>query len=143
MEQEKQLLETLISNMGFEDFSVTPSQDSRRLLVFINDAPFLSHNLSGFVSDLDFIFKSILHKRGHDLVFVDINNYRKEREDIIIKLARAAAKKSAVTRKEIALPTMNSFERRIVHTELAMNPDIETESSGEGKARHVVIKPID
>ncbi len=143
MEQEKQLLETLISKMGFEDFSVTPSQDSRRLLIFINDAPFLSHNLSGLVADLDFIFKSMLHKQGYDIVFIDINNYRKEREDIIIKLARAAAKKSAVTCKDIALPTMNSFERRIVHTELAMNPDIKTESDGEGKARHVVIKPIE
>ena len=37
---------------------------------------------------------------------------------------------------------MNSYERRLVHTALAIHPDVTTESVGEGKERYVVIKPI-
>lgn len=141
-DQSQQLLESLVSKMGFTDFSITPAQDARRYTVFINDAPYITRHLSQIISDLDFIFKAMLRKHGLEIAFVDINNYRKEREDIIVKLAKAAAKKCSVTQKEVALPPMNSFERRIVHTELSVHPDVVTESRGEGKQRQVVIAPF-
>jgi len=141
-DQSQQLLESLVSKMGFTDFSVTPAQDTRRYTVFINDAPYVTRHLSQIISDLDFLFKAMLRKQGLEIAFVDINNYRKEREDIIVKLAKAAAKKCSVTQKEVALPPMNSFERRIVHTELSVHPDVVTESRGEGKQRMVVIAPF-
>ena len=37
---------------------------------------------------------------------------------------------------------MNSYERRLVHVELAIHPDVTTESIGAGKNRYVIIKPI-
>ncbi|MBI2506918.1 MAG: hypothetical protein HYW00_02165, partial [Candidatus Colwellbacteria bacterium] len=36
---------------------------------------------------------------------------------------------------------MNAYERRLVHTELAMRPDVTTESVGT-ISRYVVVKPI-
>jgi spoIIIJ-associated protein len=47
------------------------------------------------------------------------------------------------TKVAISLPSMNSYERRIIHTALAIHPDITTVSMGEGKGRYVVIKPIE
>ena len=73
---------------------------------------------------------------------IDVNYYKKEREGLIIKLARAAARKAAATGEPVDLPHMNAYERRLVHTELAVRPDVETESSGEGRVRHVVVRPI-
>jgi predicted RNA-binding protein Jag len=35
---------------------------------------------------------------------------------------------------------MNSFERRSVHTLLSEDPDIITDSEGEGVNRHIVIR---
>jgi spoIIIJ-associated protein len=61
---------------------------------------------------------------------------------LIGELARAAAKKATATKTEISLPAMNSYERRLVHVELAVRPDVKTESAGEGKERYVIIKPI-
>jgi spoIIIJ-associated protein len=75
-------------------------------------------------------------------VFLDVNNYREERKTLIAELARAAAKKAVATKNDIPLPTMNSYERRLVHTELAIHPEVKTESMGEGKERYVVIRPI-
>jgi predicted RNA-binding protein Jag len=37
---------------------------------------------------------------------------------------------------------MNSYERRIVHVELAIHPNVKTESVGEGRERYIVIKPL-
>ena len=38
---------------------------------------------------------------------------------------------------------MNAYERRLVHVELAVHPDVRTESEGDGRERCVVIKPIE
>jgi len=142
MDKIYQKLQTLINLMGFNDFSINTAEESKRLNIFINDVNFVSGQLSQFVSDLEYLIKMIAKKEGVDMVFIDINNHRKEREDLIIKLAKASAKKAVVTKSEIVLPPMNAFERRLVHAELAVNPDIKTESTGEGKERRVVIKPI-
>lgn len=139
----KETIEQLIRLMGFNDFAVSYIEDSRRFLIFINDAPFLQRFLPQFISDLEFVVKMIFNKKNIDIAFIDINNYRKDREDLIAKLAKAAAKKASVTKKEVSLPAMNAYERRIVHSELSLHPDLKTESSGEGKQRHVVIKPIE
>ena len=139
----KETIEQLIRLMGFNDFAVSYIEDSRRFMIFINDAPFLQRFLPQFISDLEFVVKMIFNKKNIDIAFIDINNYRKDREDLIAKLAKAAAKKASVTKKEVSLPAMNAYERRIVHSELSLHPDLKTESSGEGKQRHVVIKPIE
>lgn len=143
MKEMQETIQNLINLMGFSDSSVSFAEDSKRFSIFINDGGgFLERNLPQFVSDMDFVIKMIAKKKFGSLVFIDVNNYRKEREDLIIKLAKAAAKKAVVNKEDVALPPMNAFERRIIHAELSMNPDIKTESMGEGKDRHVVIRPI-
>lgn len=138
----EEIVHDLVSRMGFRDVSVSHHEETRRVSVFINDAPFLEKHLPGFVQDMDFILKLILKKRNAEFVFIDINNHKREREQLIAKLAKAAAKKAATTGETIELPPMNAYERRIIHTELAIHPDLRTESEGEGKHRRVVIYPI-
>ena len=95
------------------------------------------------VINLDYLVKLMANKIGEaSPFFVDINNYRRERENLILELARAAARKVIATKQEISLPAMNAYERRLVHLELVSRPDVKTESVGEGKSRYVVIKPI-
>ncbi|MFA7201753.1 MAG: R3H domain-containing nucleic acid-binding protein [Candidatus Paceibacterota bacterium] len=143
LQEIKDIIEKLVYTMGFRDVSISLYEEGRRFSIFINDASFLDRYLSSFVSDLDYVLKMILKKKGCEFVFIDINNHRKEREDLLIKLARAAAKKVSITKKEIILPAMNAFERRIIHAELATNPDIKTESVGEGRDRKVVVQPLE
>ncbi len=143
MNEAKEIIEKLIALMGFYDYSVSYIEDSRRFLIFINDAPFLQRFLPQFISDFEFVIKMIFNKKNIDIAFIDVNNYRKDREILIVKLAKAAAKKSSVTKQEVPLPAMNAYERRIVHSELSLHPDLKTESLGEGKQRHVIIKPIE
>ena len=143
MSEIKDVFEQLLRLMGFSDFSITTTEESRRLSVFINEGPYLDRYVPHLVADFEFLLKMIAKKKGQSFVFVDINNYRKNREDLIVKLAKAAAKKSATEKKIISLPAMNAYERRLVHAELAVHPDIKTESEGEGRDRHVVLRPIE
>lgn len=116
--------------------------DSRRLSIFVNEGEWFKKMLPSVVSDLTQIFRVLSQHYGFEPPFVDVNNYRKERERLIVDLAKAAARKAVLEKTNVPLPAMNSYERRIVHTELATRPDVTTESTGEGPSRAVVIKPL-
>lgn len=137
-------IKKIIENMGLDDMEVSCDEENRKVSVFINDErnPFIKTNLQKIVQDFNLISQLITKKMGEPSFFIDINNYRLERERIIVELAKAAARKAVATKAEIALPAMNAYERRLVHVELAARPDIKTESVGAGKNRYVVIRFI-
>lgn len=136
-------LKKIIELMGFEDFSLNYDAESGRFLIFINEGDFFKKLLPTFVTNLDCVFKIVAAKKGSDKpVFVDINNYRRERESLILEIARVAAKRAAATKQNVSLPIMNAYERRLIHLELASRPDVGTESVGDGKNRYVVVRPI-
>ncbi len=140
MDQLHSNIQKLIELMGFSDFSVSFEPESNRFLIFINDDDFLKNFLPNFVANFDYLVKLMAKKIGVEMVVVDINNYRRERENLILELARAAARKTTATKQEVALPMMNAYERRLVHLELVSYPDIKTESVGEGRDRYVTVK---
>lgn len=74
-------------------------------------------------------------------ILVDINNYRKDRNDLVVELAKTTAQKVIATQKAEVLFPMSAYERRIVHLALASLSDIITESIGDEPKRRVVIKP--
>jgi spoIIIJ-associated protein len=75
------------------------------------------------------------------LIVIDINGYREKRTKGIEQKARELAHKVRTTGKEIELPFLNSFERRVVHSIVSTIADVESESRGEGLERRLVIKP--
>ena len=142
MEKIESIIKEMIGMMGFDDFSVNYSVDGGRFSIFINDSFISENNLPAIMNSFDSVIKLIARKNSVDFVIVDINNYRRKREDLILEIARVTARKSIAEKQEMSLPVMNAYERRLVHTELAKHPDIKTESVGEGRERYVVIKPI-
>jgi len=135
-------IKNLLEMMGLNDLAVNFDSENKKLTVFINEGEWLKKWLPYLVADLEHIVRLLTKKHNQENVFVDINNYRKEREEIILQLAKAAAQKALLNKEEIKLPAMNAYERRLVHVELATRPDVKTESIGEGKERYVIVKPI-
>jgi spoIIIJ-associated protein len=143
METWDQIIKKILSGMGFIDYRVELAEDGSRNAAFIyENEVFIKENLPMIVESINHLLQMIAKKNATKPIFLDINNYRQEREGLIAELARAAAKKVSTTKQEVSLPAMNSYERRIVHVELAIHPDVKTESIGEGKERYIVIKPI-
>jgi len=70
---------------------------------------------------------------------VDVAGYKKHRRDSLQRLAIYLAEQVKSRRRPITMEPMPADERRIVHLTLADNPDITTQSIGEGESRKVVI----
>lgn len=129
--------------MGFRDYRLELIiEESRGSLFIYENEVWLKENLPMVVESINHLLQMVAKKNQVKGVFLDINNYRQERESLIGELARAAAKKVMLTKTEVQLPSMNSYERRLVHVELALHPEVKTESVGEGKERYVIIKPV-
>ena len=73
MSEIKDVFEQLLRLMGFSDFSITTTEESRRLSVFINEGPYLDRYVPHLVADFEFLLKMIAKKKGQSFVFVDIN----------------------------------------------------------------------
>jgi spoIIIJ-associated protein len=143
MESWETFITQALTLIGFRDYRVEVKEEERRGAVFIyEDQALLKENLPSIVDAMNHLVQMVARRRKQEPIFIDINNYRRDREAIIAELARAAAKKASATKENVSLPAMNSYERRIVHTELAIHPDVRTESLGEGKERYVVVMPI-
>ena len=74
-------------------------------------------------------------------IILDVENYKEKKIKNIEYLAKKTAREVAKTKVEAKLDSMNSYERRIVHSILADDKYVFTESTGEEPNRSVVIKP--
>lgn len=72
-------------------------------------------------------------------VVVDVEDYRKRREETLIRLATRLAERVARTGESAALEPMSAHERRVIHLALQESSDVTTTSEGEDPFRRVVI----
>ena len=80
-------------------------------------------------------------KYEQDIPFIiDINNYKKDKEEKLKSLARSVALKVRRTREQEILKPMASYDRWVIHNFLADEEDLATESSGREPERKVVVK---
>ncbi len=77
---------------------------------------------------------------GKIRLYLDIEGYKEKRAQTLIDLANKMADKAEEIERNVHLDPMTPYERRIVHTTLQNRTLVETESTGEGEKRHVVIK---
>ena len=109
-----------------------------------------STHLNGFligqhgdtVRALQFIVSNALKNQNYETtrVNVDVADYKKQRADRLAEQASAWLQKVQETGEPMELKPMNAADRRIVH-KLADEAGLTTESVGEGRDRHVVLKP--
>lgn len=84
----------------------------------------------------------IAQKNGEWLkVIVHVGDYREKRNSYLENMANQVAERVVQTNKEEMLPSMSSFERRIIHLALSNHPHVTTESTGEAGERRIVVKP--
>jgi spoIIIJ-associated protein len=76
---------------------------------------------------------------GRGGVTVDVEHYRHRNEERIVNLAKRMADRVRESGNSITLEPMSAAERRLVHVTFADDPEVETNSIGEGDNRKVVI----
>lgn len=87
---------------------------------------------------------AVNRKSADEKVFftLDVEDYRRRREEALIKLAKSVAERAIKTRREVRLEPMSRHERKIIHSVLQDNDRVETHSSGEEPYRYVVVTPV-
>ena len=76
---------------------------------------------------------------GRGSVTIDVEQYRRRREEQVVSLAERMAELVREDGDPITLEPMSAAERRLVHLALVDDPDLATNSVGEGESRKVVI----
>ncbi len=86
---------------------------------------------------------SLVVNKDHDIpykkVVLDVENYRKKREETLIRVAEKTAYKVRKTRRPYKLEPMNPYERRIIHSALQDNKYVYTFSEGDEPHRRIVV----
>jgi spoIIIJ-associated protein len=81
-------------------------------------------------------------KHGIDVAsfLIDVNGYHENQMEVVRAHARLLAQRARLFKHDVEMDPMSSYERLVVHELFAEDPEIKTESQGEGKFRHIVIK---
>jgi spoIIIJ-associated protein len=74
-------------------------------------------------------------------IVIDVEGYKTRREEMLRRLAARMADQAIQLGRTVTLEPMPPYERRIVHLALRDNPEVRTESIGEGEHRKVTIIP--
>jgi len=91
---------------------------------------------------LQFIVSNALRNNEYQYtrVNIDIADYKKHRADELSERALTWVEKVKSSGEQFELRPMSPADRRIVH-KVAGEHGIETESVGEGRDRHIILKP--
>ncbi len=92
---------------------------------------------------LEYLSNAVLNRQQSDniRVTIDVGGYKRRHEERLRDLARKAAERVRSSGQPYSMKPMNAAERRIIHMELADDPSVISDSSGEGRDRKVVVHP--
>ena len=74
-------------------------------------------------------------------ISLEVGDYKKNRTDWLNVLAKDTRERVLAEGKEIAIPELKSWERRVVHLLLQNDEKVISESQGEGRDRVLIVRP--
>lgn len=142
----KKYLEDILSFFGLNTQIHATSEDD------VIELSVPSTHLNGFLIGqrgenmraMQFLVSTALKNKGFEYVRVnvDIADYKKQRAERLAKQAEEWAKEVQSSGEPKELQPMNAVDRRTVH-KVAQEYGIVSESVGEGRDRHIVLKPAE
>lgn len=140
----KKYLEDLLSFFGLNTDVYATTEDGEVIELSIP-----STRLNGFLIGqrgetmraLQFMVSSALKNQNYSVTRcnVDVADYKKQRADRLAKTAEEWVKKVQDSGEPYEVKPMNAADRRVVHR-VAADAGLASESVGEGRDRHIVLK---
>lgn len=145
MAQLQRLIESFLENLGiaYTRIDLTHEDGQVVFVVRTNDSGLLIGQNGENLRALNTLVRRIGERKFGQIppeaFLLDVNGYytRKIRE--IKQQATLLADRARLFKSSIEMSPMNAYERMVVHALFSNNPEISTESRGEGRLRHVVI----
>jgi spoIIIJ-associated protein len=142
----KNFIKEFFEKMGFDvDFNFLIENSIIKIDLKTNEASYLIGEKGEVLFNIQHIIYLLLKKNIKDFNFasleLDINDYKKKKINFLKSMISDIADEVALSRKEIVLPPMSAYERKIVHLQIAERKDVVSESVGQEPERKIIIKP--
>ena len=140
----KETITEITKMMGMTvNLEVRRRDDNITIKIFSDHNAVLIGKNGSTIEALQTIIRQITHTATKEYIgiILDVENYKDKRIKNLEYLAKKVAKEVKETKVETKLDSMNSYERRIIHSILSDNKYVYTESVGEEPNRCVVVKP--
>lgn len=140
----KKFLEEILDQMHFENATVYGNLEGSIIKldakVDENDTGIAIGRGGQTLDAIELLIRKSIDSRANNLrVNVDINNYKKRRDEKIVELAADTARKVQRSKKSWNLKYMNSYERRLAHEEISKHENVTSHSEGIEPKRYVVV----
>jgi len=141
----KKYLEDLLSFFGLNTDVKATNSDGEVIELQVPSTHlngFLIGNHGETMHAMQFLVSSALKSSGHEIsrVNVDIAEYKLQRAGRLAQKALDWVEQVKKSGKEMHLQPMNAADRRVIH-QLASEHGLSTQSVGDGRDRHIVLKP--
>ena len=140
-------VKTVISDIGLSaEAELYSCEDGTRRITIVGDdaSALIGHHgdtldALQYLANLASARKNIRGERDKSRVTLDIEGYRKKREETLRALARRMAAKALRNKRSVMLEPMSAYERRIIHSEIQGIEGVSTNSIGSDNNRKIVI----
>jgi len=135
----KVFLET--ANIKNTNYIVNREKDKIFIKITGEESSCLIGYRGGVLNALQNVITVIANKKAISKVNIvlDIEEYRQKRKVVLENLAEKMAASVIKKQKKVVLEPMTAYERKIIHSKLQANKEVETHSIGEEPYRKVVI----
>lgn len=143
-EQLTELTKKILDLLGIDDATVSVTTGHRTVVAVTTsgDTPLIGAN-GDHLRALNMLLRRLVEKQHGEKAtsfLVDINGYHEAQMEQVRANARVLAQRTRLFKHDTDMEPMTSYERLVVHELFAEDPEIKTESAGEGKFRHIVLK---
>jgi spoIIIJ-associated protein len=143
-EQIAEFVRNVVAAMGV-DVTVTSEVDADGIRVDVSgeEGELLVRRKGEALDALQHLVNSIWRDQsGRDgRIVVDCLDFRKGKDAELRQMARFMIEKAKMTRVPQEMGPLNSYSRRLVHLEVSLDPDVASESQGDGLVKTVIISP--
>jgi len=136
-------LKPILEKMGITaNLEITHEEDQITVRLTGDDIGIVIGRRGETLDALQYLLSLVVNRRSEEYtrVIMDVADYRKKREETLVRLAKRVAEKVIKYRKNITLEPMNPYERRIIHSTLQNHKYVETQSTGEEPNRRVIVR---
>ena len=136
----KELFDLLSINDPFE---ISEEEDSINITLDTQESGIIIGRHGDTLESLQLILSLCIAKEAGEFkrVSLEVGDYKKNREDYLKSLAHQTKDRVISEGREITLPNLKPWERRVVHLEFQDDDEVVSESVGEGRDRTLVVRP--
>jgi len=137
-------LEAKIEKERIED--IGGEQEVYTINLRADDPNLLIGQYGSNLQSLQHLTSIIIRRKAEDSEIkfdIDINDYKKQKRESIIKLVDTIANQVLYNKNSVALRPMSAYERKMVHLEISSRYNLITESVGDDLMRRVIIKYVE